>query len=306
MSLTSHAPNLLKRDTYVPTVAQGTSITLTAEWYEYPGGPPADVTSVTITITPTAGGAAVVGPTSSGVTNPSTGVNVYTWTVALDRAIGDYLVVWDGVDASLDAVQATELVTVTAGSGTYYASLADLKTSLRITDTDNDTELLDKLNSASRRVDRDTGRRFWADAVTSSRIYTPHHEELLPIDDVATSSGLVVEIGRGSTWTAVDTNAYDLLPQNAAADGRAIETLTRVLGYWPMWGLQRVRVTAQWGWPAVPEEIHNATLLLAARLFRRKDSPEGVQGFSDLGVVRVSRYDPDYDALIGPYVRDVK
>lgn len=189
---------------------------------------------------------------------------------------------------------------------TDYATLAELKTELRITDTSDDTELQSKLTSASRRVDRDTGRRFYVDSVTSTRIYRAHHEELLIVDDISTDTGLVVEIGRGTSWATVDSTSYDLLPENAVADAVAIETLQRINAVWPLWGPQRVRVTAKWGWPAVPEEIKNATLLLAGRLFRRKDSLEGVKGFADLGVVRVSKYDPDYNDLIGPYVRDVK
>src|SRR5690348_186561 len=122
-----------------------------------------------------------------------------------------------------------------------YATLADLKTALRITDTSDDNELQDKLTSAARRIDKDCGRPhgFWVDSVTSTRIYTPHHEELLPVDDIATSTGLVVEIGRGTSWSTVDSNSYDLLPENAEADSVAIEVLQRVLGYWPMWGMQR-------------------------------------------------------------------
>lgn len=188
---------------------------------------------------------------------------------------------------------------------TDYATLAELKTAIGETTATNDTELAAKLTSASRRVDRDTGRRFYQDATTSTRTYQALHEQLMTVDDISTSTGLVVEVGRTS-WTTVDSGAYDLLPFNAEADGRAIETLMRVTGCWPIWGVTRVRVTARWGWPAVPDEIKNATILLAARLFRRKDSPEGVKGFSDLGVVRVGRYDPDYDNLISPYVRDRK
>lgn len=191
---------------------------------------------------------------------------------------------------------------------TDYASLTELKTALRITNNADDTELQSKLTSASRRVDKDTGRPhgFGQDSGTTSRIYTPRHQELLSVDDISTATSLVVEVGRGTSWSTVDANSYDLLPENAEVDSMAIETLQRVVGCWPLWGTQRVRVTARWGWPAVPENIKNATILLAARLFRRKDSPEGVKGFSDLGVVRVSRYDPDYDNLISPFVKDVK
>lgn len=186
-----------------------------------------------------------------------------------------------------------------------YATLAELKTALRITNTNDDVELQAKLTSASRRVDKDTGRThgFGQDASASTRIYRPMHGELLTVDDISTSVGLIVEQGRGTSWSVVDSDSYDLLPENAEADSLAIETLQRVVGCWPLWGATRVRVTAKWGWPAVPENIKNATILLAVRLFRRKDSPEGVAGFGDMGVVRVGRFDPDYDNLIGPYVR---
>lgn len=186
-----------------------------------------------------------------------------------------------------------------------YASLAELKAFLRIADTADDAELQDKLTAASRRIDRDTGRRFWADSNATARTYRAAHPELLMVDDISTATGLVVEVGRGSTWTAIDSAGYDLLPENALADGWAIETLERVDSVWPIWGSTRVRVTAKWGWPAVPDPIKSACLLLAGRLFRRKDSPEGVKGFTDLGVVRVSKYDSDYDNAIAPYVRTV-
>jgi hypothetical protein len=42
---------------------------------------------------------------------------------------------------------------------------------------------------------------------------------------------------------------------------------------------------------------------LASRLFKRNDSPLGVAGFGDMGVMRVSRFDPDIEALIAPYKR---
>ena len=51
----------------------------------------------------------------------------------------------------------------------------------------------------------------------------------------------------------------------------------------------------------MPTAIKFATILLATRLFKRMDSPLGVAGFGDIGVIRVSRIDPDIDALIQPF-----
>jgi hypothetical protein len=69
------------------------------------------------------------------------------------------------------------------------------------------------------------------------------------------------------------------------------------------WGTAttRVRVTAKFGWPTVPDDIVQACLIQASRLFKRADSPEGVMGSSEWGVVRLSRRDPDVWALIEPY-----
>lgn len=50
----------------------------------------------------------------------------------------------------------------------------------------------------------------------------------------------------------------------------------------------------------VPDNLREATKMLASRLFRRRLSPEGVAGFGDFGAVRVTRVDPDIEALITP------
>ncbi len=62
-----------------------------------------------------------------------------------------------------------------------------------------------------------------------------------------------------------------------------------------------IQVTARWGWPVVPPEITEATLLLAARLFKRKDSPGGVASFGDFGPVRISNIDVDVTNLLAPF-----
>ncbi|SCL43276.1 hypothetical protein GA0074692_6801 [Micromonospora pallida] len=94
---------------------------------------------------------------------------------------------------------------------------------------------------------------------------------LLLVDDIGDIADLVVESGTGSAWSPV--TGYDTGPDNALATGQPITTLIAPPGGY--WAGPRVRVTARWGWPAVPDEISRAALLLANRLYMRKDSPAG-------------------------------
>lgn len=191
-----------------------------------------------------------------------------------------------------------------------YATLPDLRARLDRTDTSRDDELTARLVTASRQVEIDTGRThgYNLDDTATAKVFNPRHRvvrdrdgERLLIPDIGDLTGLVVELGRDTSWTAI--TEYETGPDNAFDDGWAIEWLFRPLRAWQEWATQRVRVTARWGWPAVPAAITEATLLYAHRLYRRKSSPEGVAGFSDQGAVRVGRYDADYERLLSPYKR---
>lgn len=66
---------------------------------------------------------------------------------------------------------------------------------------------------------------------------------------------------------------------------------------WPTLGLDGVTVL-----PA-PDSLVQAVQLLTARYLERRNSPSGVLGSGDFGVVRVSSSDRDVSALIAPYRR---
>jgi hypothetical protein len=183
-----------------------------------------------------------------------------------------------------------------------YADLATLKLALGI-EADDDTEdaLLNKaLASASRSIDTSCGRRFWLDANPVARSFRLSGRTVLDesgvrvlLDDIGAAPTLV-ETGSAGSWTPVTD--YETGPDNALLGGRPVTWLGRSGDWGPAGG--RVRVTARWGWPEIPEEIGQATLLQASRLFKRKGSPEGVTGSAEWGVVRLSRRDPDVWALI--------
>lgn len=50
--------------------------------------------------------------------------------------------------------------------------------------------------------------------------------------------------------------------------------------------------------PAWPAHVTLGGTMLATRLWRRKDSPSGVEAFTDAGAVYVSRNDPDVAQLL--------
>lgn len=94
----------------------GANITLTVQWYEFAGGPPADVSAQTITIIRISDSVVVLGPTAVGISHPAVGLYAFTWTVPGTSLPGDYAVVWNATDAQLDLVQTSELITLQSSS----------------------------------------------------------------------------------------------------------------------------------------------------------------------------------------------
>ncbi len=123
----------------------------------------------------------------------------------------------------------------------------------------------------------------------------------LLVDDIGDVTGLIVAVG--TTTTGYTTIAgYETGPDNAIIRGDPVRWLLRTYIPWVYYPLQRIQVTAIWGWPAVPDQIKEACLIRAARLFKRRESPDGTVGAGDFGVIRVGRYDPDYASLIEPFI----
>lgn len=53
----------------------------------------------------------------------------------------------------------------------------------------------------------------------------------------------------------------------------------------------------------LPELVEQAIVMLAARLYRRRNSVGGFEGFGDFGVVRVPALDPDIEDLLIRYLK---
>jgi hypothetical protein len=186
-----------------------------------------------------------------------------------------------------------------------YCSLAEIKASARISDSVDDSLLELAVESASRMVDSYTQRYFF-NAGTATRLFVPQDSYVTEIDDSISISVLQTSDGDtfGTTWAAKD---YQLEPLNGNVDGLTGHPATRIRAvddflFTVLDGEATVRITGVWGWSAVPIAVKQATVIQAARIFKRNDSPLGIAGFGEMGAVRVGvQLDPDVKHLIDVY-----
>jgi len=243
--------------------------------------------------------------------NPSTGI--YTRVPTLDQSgLWTYRFVATG---TVTTAEDGAFVVEANQSATLYVTVPELRSQLADAGTELDLWQLERaVVGTSRAVDDYCARgatgapgRFWRDATPTVRVYAPRDTGTVRTDDIATATGLTVKTDTGGDGTFATTLAaadYQLEPWNADTDGRPWRRISMVSGATLPWHQSRptVQVTARFGWPAVPEPVRVAARLKAARLFRRKDSPDGMRGFGEFGVVRISKFeDPDVAMLLDPY-----
>lgn len=196
--------------------------------------------------------------------------------------------------------------------GTAYATLTQFKNHLEIPVTDvnanRDAMLQLALDSASREIEDHCGRQFNQDSVVSARKYTLSSKKLVLVDEFFTTTGLIVQLGQVgfpfvNTWASTD---FECEPFNGVVGGVPGWPFNRVTFspygpyIWPLF--DRVQVTAQWGWAAVPSPVIEACLLLAATNWKLKDAALGTAGFSKFGTVQVQA-NPIACAKLRPYVK---
>lgn len=188
-----------------------------------------------------------------------------------------------------------------------YATLAELKTALNITDNVDDARLELAIETASREIDSFTGRYFY-NAGTATRYFAADDYINTSIDDLISLTSLETASNLDKTFDVTwSADNYQLEPLNGVVGG---------LTGWPYTSIRAVnillfpkyqdratvKVVGTWGWSAVPTAIKTATLLQAARIFKRADAPFGAAGYGDVGIIRVSAsIDPDVRQAIAPY-----
>jgi hypothetical protein len=99
------------------------------------------------------------------------------------------------------------------------------------------------------------------------------------------------------------------MPFNAALEDRPytwIETTPNGSYTFPAGVTKAVKITGNWGYctyaTGAPYEVQEACYIQCSRIWKRKDSPFGISGVSELGILQmVPKMDVDVKALLDPY-----
>jgi len=183
----------------------------------------------------------------------------------------------------------------------------------QVQDRIDDTILEKVAEGISRALDWRCRRKFYTSGTEESaeaRYFTAEHSDRLYVDDLLSVDTLETDDGGDGTyessWTE-DTDFY-LEPYNAALDYQPYtKVVTTESGSYsfPVGVRKGVKVSGVWGyWTSTPANIHSAALLMAERLFKRKDAIFGVVGSPELGVLKqIVRDDPEINALLFGMIR---
>ena len=188
-------------------------------------------------------------------------------------------------------------------AASLYATVEDLKQSLGITDSSDDTMLDAILAAVSRQIDQYTNRRFYA--TTETRFYTARRVSDVIIDDCLSITTLATDADGDrvyeKTWSATD---FDLYPYNATPFTR-VEATVKGAYLFPVNIAKGVKIIGSFGYSAtVPEPVNRACLLQAARLYKRKDALFGVMGSAEMGqLLVIPKMDPDVKLLLSGYIK---
>lgn len=175
--------------------------------------------------------------------------------------------------------------------GDPYALLDDLKAYLGMQeDSRFDVPLQQALESVSDEIEQHCNRQFNKILTASARDFRIMYSPFVIVDDFHTITDLVIaeESAAGGSFTTISSSDYELQPLNGVVDGQPgwpYFKIVRRNGSFLRGG--RLRVTAQWGWTAVPAPVKQACLIMAAATFQIKDAPFGVAGSDQWGSIRV-------------------
>lgn len=190
-----------------------------------------------------------------------------------------------------------------------YVGPAEFKAWVSVDDTFDDTQIQTVLDAASRNIDRVCGRRFTLETA-ATKTYLTHDPNRLEVTDLIAVTSITVDVTGNHTFTRTLTTAnYELSPyqdETGAASVRFQEVRiwpTSTVGFSPG---HLTRIVGNFGYVdedgLTPADIKQACLILASRLWKRRETPFGVLSLPDIGsAVQLRKTDPDVASLLAPY-----
>ncbi len=197
-----------------------------------------------------------------------------------------------------------------------YCTLDDIKQDLREInpgDPQFDTALEAAIAAASRQIDGYCGRTFWQDSGLVDRVFYSTELGRVEVDDISTITGLVVKSdtsidGTYPTTLTINTN-FIVRPPNAQA-AVPLRPYTELFivdysSYFPVltYGRPGVKVTAKWGWPAIPDAVAKACRIQAMDLFQAPSKPHPAMGLPGIAASRVGPMNPYASGLLDDFVK---
>src|ERR1700743_236860 len=146
--------------------------------------------------------------------------------------------------------------------GDKYAPLVDLKNLLLpagSVETSRDARYTSALEASTMAINSITGRQFNNNGSVSTRKYNPDSPYICEVDDIVDNTGMIVTVNT-AVWT--EDLHFQCEPLNGVKNqvpGWPIERLVSLqMGtFLPVWPRKAsVVVTANFGWPSVPQSIY--------------------------------------------------
>ena len=189
-----------------------------------------------------------------------------------------------------------------------YASLAQFKAAVGITDSTDDAALQNVLDATDTLIDLHCDRKTGFGTATETRYYTAEDYQYVLTDDLVSVTTLQTDDDANgtyeTTWTA--NTDFMLAPANAALDGfpyTEIDTSVSWPRNFPKDVYRGVKVIGVFGFPSVPAAVVQAEIIQAGAVWSSRTSPFGVIGSADLGgILRQTRaLHPEAALILEPY-----
>lgn len=164
---------------------------------------------------------------------------------------------------------------------------SQFKTFVKDATSTNDTPYGWAIAAVNRWIPTHCKRSFEVAGSATQRFFVPATNDVVRISDCTTVTA-VTNVG-----TTITSGSYQLEPLNGinSADQTVPYEQIRLLsGAWifgyPNPKQATIAVTATWGWAAVPDEVTEAALILAADMYRNREMRFGVISATEFAGVR--------------------